>query len=874
MKKIEKLKVYNHQTDEYEFSEDFYPDQQQFCLSINSQSDSEIDVSQSSKINNANSFTLDYSLKGQNHKFIRKNQKEIQKHRQLSNYYSIKTEQDDNNQTLENRNQDYIFKQSQISQIEKYNKKIGKLNIKLDQQHKINIQLRKKCQQLSLLNISLNKDLEKLRQDDIVYQEKASKYFNKQFNKQLFKDINLMISQKNQDYEALIKQEQNLQQQYDELLNFTNSINNESQIYFQSPLYPQFFKQISDYLSQSRQEIENYRQFLQSLTYDCESLFQLQLNSITFQEIKQLHQNQMDNLHQSHKLQLINLKAQYDLNEKELSEQQASLKILQQKLLSNESKIKKMQIQIDEYEENIQKGHNNQNDQVYIQNLKDKINKYEVEIQRLELEKQNNYVIEINKANKMQLEINQLKNEISEKQKDCEELNVLLNQSNIIIEEKKKQLQNSQKTIQDLNNQLFEIQLNQKLLEEQMKQKIEHSQKIEQENQNNILFFFNKEQEYKNKIDQLQNENDSMFIELKQKETTVILLQNLNEQLQSKYQNKENDLALIIQSINDYKIQQTQVEEIQVKENSILKMNINFIISKLQPNQKVDQVIPLIKKLSEHIAVSELVFDLNLDPIYQEYLDPFDEEDIMIQQDTCKVLDIQYNEQLLMEIIQHNHPPNFEQLFIIKEKVQKIVVQRSINPNETSSYFNGYFIRNMKSKKKLYFVREEKINDHDSIEQLKSQLGHRHLLLNIISAFNKQLEENNLAYPNLQLPPTMYIKILGMYLIQNLGQRKYFYCEGLIQDYENNDQTYINYISALKYFSYYYSNGVYMITDIHIYGNYIYDTIISSKYGILSSYDQGQNEIIEQREALNPSVFDYEEYKMMMDQIQAKETNT
>ena len=35
-----------------------------------------------------------------------------------------------------------------------------------------------------------------------------------------------------------------------------------------------------------------------------------------------------------------------------------------------------------------------------------------------------------------------------------------------------------------------------------------------------------------------------------------------------------------------------------------------------------------------------------------------------------------------------------------------------------------------------------------------------------------------------------------------------------------------------------------MITDIHVYGNYLYDAIISSRLGVLSSYDQGQNEIV------------------------------
>ncbi|KAM3132590.1 hypothetical protein pb186bvf_015262 [Paramecium bursaria] len=629
---------------------------------------------------------------------------------------------------------------------------------------------------------------------------------NNSLNPNRSKMINQDIKQTIQNYDMLLKEYQNLKF-------YCDSIDSEQNKYFQQhknfyqQFQPEFFKNINDYL--------------EGIINDC----QLDVAKVQKSFKKQIDRYMVVEDQQQQEIE------NYKKNCKELEQMvkanEITIKLLKDDITQNEQEMRAAITQNEENMKALKEQH-----QFEKQEMKKKIKILDDQLQEYQKELANEKIKydELKKENQENLD-KYIQTEQS--------LTNLRDQKNTLLQDalKEKQVIYFEGLILKNSYENYEQQIQHKIEEiNDLKQKNQH---LIQEIMRLKLLFFNKQIELENDY------SDRML----QTQNQLTDKQNQLAEVKFQLEQKHVEIAFSIQSIKKLEDNFKNEEKISYEEKQILKQNINFILKKINPNQKVQQITPLITLLQQ----------LTIDLQNNQSIDPFSNQQIMTQEGQFSQLELQY--ELFGNIVLKNHPPDFDHMIILKEKQELIMMKRSININKTSSFFNGYFIKNLKEENNLYYTKELKFkNALDSKQQLLSQLGNRQLLHIFISEFNRELNNQNIAHPIMEIPPILCLK----------GENQYYYCEQMMQNLNKNlDIRQINlYLSALSYFSYCYSKGAYMITYLLQNGNYLYDAIISSKYGILSSCDQGQDKISKLARGLNPNSFNYSQYQQLMLKIQ------
>ncbi|KAM3132627.1 hypothetical protein pb186bvf_015299 [Paramecium bursaria] len=245
-------------------------------------------------------------------------------------------------------------------------------------------------------------------------------------------------------------------------------------------------------------------------------------------------------------------------------------------------------------------------------------------------------------------------------------------------------------------------------------------------------------------------------------------------------------LVLLISTITIASIKKPVSEMIKIVEFQIRTSNLDQKEHsvKIKQNKRVQQIIPLIQLIQRDVYDQE-----------NQIVDPFQNDQLMLQPDEYCNLKVQLTNQTLENIVQNGYPPNFDKIVDIQLD-SHVVMVKSIHPNQKSSFFNGYFIQENSDQlnKHLFIVKEEDaIRQPYGISDAKQQIGYRLLLEFFIQKFNQSLDKSNLGYPQLKLPKYQSIR--------KKNSDQYYYIEE-IQNKEglkNNNQKHKLYTDSLKY---------------------------------------------------------------------------
>ncbi|KAM3132618.1 hypothetical protein pb186bvf_015290 [Paramecium bursaria] len=685
--------------------------------------------------------------------------------------------------------------------------------------------------------------------------------FNKDFHPQIFEEIKKESDQKIIDS---FQNYQNLLCQHDQMILRLNTLSHECQQNLNCLLEPQIFKQINDLLEDRLQKLTYYQQAHQQLSYECFKEFEFQLDHEVFKVINNAKQVQIDKIQSTHKRQVSDLNDKIQSLIDDLVDRQQKIDNLSIQRNDQQNQIKQLKQQLENQKE-IDEQNLNLNQEFLVNSLKQNDKKQQ------ELEKQfNSQTLKIEN----QIQINYFQQKIDSIQQERKQ-----------IKQKNKQLEYQ---IQTMQQQIGE--LKQKTKEQEQKTKEFEQEREELKSQGfeyrdkiskleiQLLNFQQKKQEQKKQEslkflnNRLQQENENYLSEqLESKKTEIILL---NQRRQQEMETKDFEIKTLKSLNSKLQEQQKQVQEqINIKLNEFQRNENNFQQKILILKAVIDFIIKKFKQipqLKNNNPLFQLIFEELYDKSQNRIKDPFNNIQIMPQEIKCIIFQLTVNQDKLRDIAHFGHPPLFEQVINVSDQNIIQFFIKSIHPNKQTTHFEGYFIKmknnriyNLKTTNQVnqFFVRKLKPNskyypNNSELQELQYQYGNQQLVQFFMNEFNQLLQQNNLDYPNLQLPKIIFA--------QNQSDSKYLYIEEICEQQQNVNITHRLYINSLKYYSYYCSQGNYMITYMYINGNYIYDSIVSSKYSMLSDYDLGNEEIVKQSLELDPKNYNYEKYQQIM----------
>ncbi|KAM3141419.1 hypothetical protein pb186bvf_006537 [Paramecium bursaria] len=280
--------------------------------------------------------------------------------------------------------------------------------------------------------------------------------------------------------------------------------------------------------------------------------------------------------------------------------------------------------------------------------------------------------------------------------------------------------------------------------------------------------------------------------------------------------------------------QQIEIEQYQ-NQNDLLQEKITWLIPKLPKNQHKPNILSLVETLRNQLPV--------LEHFVMNESGSFDDSDFVVYK-------INPVENLLKEVWQGKLLQ--DQKILELQQLGEITAKRSINATtENSDYFRGFMLKVTHGLgeliDKLHVIRENKNGEPNfPTGEAAVVTAHNQFLAEyILQQFNIFLLSKGRQQSDLKFPAT--------YIFQKKGEQKFYLTEeiqeGPLEKYLGgqlpirNDNDDAKFSNALALYSYYKSGKSMMLSNLQTLNRVYHDTIVCTKIGQLTNYDQGFAEI-------------------------------